>query len=95
MRTLSQLSPSRSSGLLGTWLGEKLSPSLSSPHLAYLVVFYISQTILAFCHKLWMIEVTVMYKKHMLQKKIRKLNEIWFRAQQLAAGVSPLPLPRD
>ena len=41
-----------------------------------------------------MIAVIVMYKKHTLQKKLRKRNEIWFRAQQLAAGVSPLPLPR-
>ena len=85
MRTLSQLSPSRSSGLLGTWLGEKLSPSLSvSPPLIWptwwsqveISHFYISQTILAFCHKLWMIEVTVMYKKHMLQKKN---YESWMR----------------
>ena len=54
MRTLSQLSPSRSSGLLGTWLGEKLSPSLSvSPPLIWptwwsqveISHFYISQTI--------------------------------------------------
>ena len=54
MRTLSQLSPSRSSGLLGTWLGERLvvtkTLSLSSPHLPtwwseeQISHFYIPQT---------------------------------------------------
>ena len=60
MRTLSQLSPSRSSGLLGTWLGEKLSPSLSvSPPLIWptwwsqveISHFYISQTIYYYVQK--------------------------------------------
>ena len=34
-------------------------------------------------------------QKAHVAKKLRKRNVIWFRAQQLAAGVSPLPLPRD